>query len=420
MATQVTTGVGPELPREVTGFDGTYEEAVEMELIERPPPMVWNSWQRYRKLTGSVPTEKEDGPRGKLENRAEAALYLRVMKNLYGPTYKDQAAEYLQEHPGWMGALEASPAGVSGALTPAPEGLAGGPGATAPATSASAEYVHLPDMDENIPGTPPRPGGVGSLMSETPDPFHGFNAGSDKEDDEDAAQEGDEEPPAEMMSDGSGTRPALTPRTLERKIRVDYDPGAESMQGYVVRLQSYAAAAGYLDIELDQTVIAYQLARADMIEWLRWIPEPERQEALMAQMADELANEPPLGSEQYPAYSLGVKVIQDMLHELELPPLEPATSQEVPGVPEAGATAPVTATPGERVKRRLDFRPSEVQARTEVQPTVPPSATAAPRPKTKPKEEKTKPQDRVEAAAEKRCPRHRPVSKRLLHKVVRK
>ena len=44
---------GPARQREVTGFDGTFEEAVEADLIDKPPPMKWNRWQAYRKLTGS-------------------------------------------------------------------------------------------------------------------------------------------------------------------------------------------------------------------------------------------------------------------------------------------------------------------------------------------------------------------------------
>ena len=30
--------------REVTGWDGTFESAVEAELITRPPPLTWNRW----------------------------------------------------------------------------------------------------------------------------------------------------------------------------------------------------------------------------------------------------------------------------------------------------------------------------------------------------------------------------------------
>ena len=32
----------PRLEREVTGYDGTFEQAVESGLIDQPPPMAWN------------------------------------------------------------------------------------------------------------------------------------------------------------------------------------------------------------------------------------------------------------------------------------------------------------------------------------------------------------------------------------------
>ena len=47
--------------REVTGFDGTYEEAVAEGLIDKPPLMKWNRWQAYRKFTATGPTIEDDG-----------------------------------------------------------------------------------------------------------------------------------------------------------------------------------------------------------------------------------------------------------------------------------------------------------------------------------------------------------------------
>ena len=42
---------GTAVAREVTNYDGTFEEAMECGLIEVPPPVVWNMGQTYRKLT---------------------------------------------------------------------------------------------------------------------------------------------------------------------------------------------------------------------------------------------------------------------------------------------------------------------------------------------------------------------------------
>ena len=68
---------GAAVAREVTEYDGTFEEAVECGLIEVPPPVQWNMWQQYRKLTHSAPTKKVDGVA--LDNSKESIIYTRVM-----------------------------------------------------------------------------------------------------------------------------------------------------------------------------------------------------------------------------------------------------------------------------------------------------------------------------------------------------
>ena len=45
--TAAAADAAPAQP-EVSGFDGTFEEAVEMGLIDKPPPLKWNRWQVYR------------------------------------------------------------------------------------------------------------------------------------------------------------------------------------------------------------------------------------------------------------------------------------------------------------------------------------------------------------------------------------
>ena len=42
-AGHVDQEVQPDLPREVTMFDGTFEQAVTQGLIEKPPLMAWNA-----------------------------------------------------------------------------------------------------------------------------------------------------------------------------------------------------------------------------------------------------------------------------------------------------------------------------------------------------------------------------------------
>ena len=71
---------GTAVAREVTEYDGTFEEAVECGLLEVPPPVQWNMWQKYRRLTHSAPTMEVDSV--VLDNSVESRLYARVMTDL--------------------------------------------------------------------------------------------------------------------------------------------------------------------------------------------------------------------------------------------------------------------------------------------------------------------------------------------------
>ena len=55
-------GLPGAVTRHVTNYDGTYWEAVDDGLIEKPPPVEWRDWQKYRRITGTHPNEEEDGP----------------------------------------------------------------------------------------------------------------------------------------------------------------------------------------------------------------------------------------------------------------------------------------------------------------------------------------------------------------------
>ena len=95
---------GTAVAREVTNYDGTFEEAMECGLIEVPPPVVWNMWQSYRKLTHSAPTKKADGV--VLDNAKESTIYTRIMTKVYGPNFKAIARKYLADYPKWLEDLE--------------------------------------------------------------------------------------------------------------------------------------------------------------------------------------------------------------------------------------------------------------------------------------------------------------------------
>ena len=88
---------GAAVAREVTEYDGTFEEAVECGLLEVPPPVQWNMWQQYRRLTHSAPTKSVDGVA--LDNSKESLIYTRVMSKICGPNFKGLARKYLADHP---------------------------------------------------------------------------------------------------------------------------------------------------------------------------------------------------------------------------------------------------------------------------------------------------------------------------------
>ena len=56
--------------REVTGFDGTFEEAVTAGLVPKPPNLQWGSWMKWRKRFGALPSTEVDG--GMILQEAEA------------------------------------------------------------------------------------------------------------------------------------------------------------------------------------------------------------------------------------------------------------------------------------------------------------------------------------------------------------
>ena len=85
--------------REVTGWDGTFEEAVDADVIPRPPPLNWNRWQRWRSDEGGGPTIDIDGY--SRDARHEAIIYARVMRALYGANYRDAARAFALDNPDW-------------------------------------------------------------------------------------------------------------------------------------------------------------------------------------------------------------------------------------------------------------------------------------------------------------------------------
>ena len=90
--------------REVTEYDGTYEEAIAAGRVRCPPPMKWNAFQKYRRVTGEAPNPQADGF---LPDRAEeSALHQRIMALFYGPDWRDAASRYEDADEKWLDRLE--------------------------------------------------------------------------------------------------------------------------------------------------------------------------------------------------------------------------------------------------------------------------------------------------------------------------
>ena len=78
--------------REVTEYDGTYESAIDGRVARCPPPMKWNTFQRWRRVTGEVPNMASDGFQP--DRADESALQQRIMATLYGHDWRDSASRY--------------------------------------------------------------------------------------------------------------------------------------------------------------------------------------------------------------------------------------------------------------------------------------------------------------------------------------
>ena len=74
--------------REVTGHDGTFEEAVVLGLVPKPPNMQWGSWMKWRKRYGALPSTEglwwKDSPRsrGQQISPSPQALLRTVLQGL--------------------------------------------------------------------------------------------------------------------------------------------------------------------------------------------------------------------------------------------------------------------------------------------------------------------------------------------------
>ena len=131
---------------QVSKYDRSLAEAIGAGVVPKPPLMHWNKWQEWRTKHGRRPHMATDGH--STGNDQERQLYLEIMRQLYGESWKDQ--------------LEPERASTAG-------GASSTAAAATPAPSATAVQSGIGDGTLVIPASLPEasiPGsGSGSLSS---------------------------------------------------------------------------------------------------------------------------------------------------------------------------------------------------------------------------------------------------------------
>ena len=117
--------------RQVTGSEKDLRQAIQDGDLPKPPLMLWNPWQKWRRDVGGRPSSAVDG--GTTTNPTESALWKSVMLDLYGSDWAVMAAS--------ADVAEEEPEGVpmsAGTLPAGATSLEPSAAASGPATAASA------------------------------------------------------------------------------------------------------------------------------------------------------------------------------------------------------------------------------------------------------------------------------------------
>ena len=249
--------------REVTGWDGTYESAVDAGIINRPPPLSWNRWQQWRKSDeGAAPTVQADG-HGR-DSRHEAIIYARVMRLWYGANYREAARQFTAEHPDWR-----PPPPVEEEAAPIP--------APAPAGTPMGKGKGKGEVGEGrSPQVPPLPVlGRASVAASAADV--GSNLTGEGADEE------------ESLRGTEGTNSTfVTPRTLMTRMENPYDPEMETLIEYQDRMHKDALKARHLGMDLDLNKLQLKLDKAEIIEQLNDFSEEESREIMKQMLSDAI------------------------------------------------------------------------------------------------------------------------------------
>ena len=149
------------------------------------------------------------------------------------------------------------------------------------------------------------------VHGQTPDIRTDLGLGDEEEqegEDEDAAREGEDAVDDTAASLFSGGSMRMSPRTLAAHIARDHDPRYETLEEYLERFRTYVTYASIQDIELDGNHLVEMATRAKMIDALCWDSKadttPDQEvELLQDNLRQETANEPVIGSEDYPGFA---------------------------------------------------------------------------------------------------------------------
>ena len=138
-AAETPLALGPE----VSDSELTLIESVQQGIVEEPPLMAWNAWQRWRSGAGRRPPTPREPEQRPAFVRREAALWRQLMEAVHGVNWRDALDQQETEEAARAPVVE--PVAAEGALVPAPVPVqqaeagdaAGAESGTAPAESSA-------------------------------------------------------------------------------------------------------------------------------------------------------------------------------------------------------------------------------------------------------------------------------------------
>ena len=310
-AASASTAAAPRFTdREVTGFDGPFEEAVEQGLVPKPPNLQWGAWMKWRQTYGALPSWEVDG--GRVRQKAEGLIYHRVLAHYYGPGHKNSC---YKEWPVPAGVMNADGSAV----------------AAADAVAGTAAYQGPP----RPPQTPPPPHAiplVGTAARPPMDvtPSDGvFRANLDAGDVEAGLGEAFEEAwyddwheegwgEGYTWSDNGDSD--VSEATLLVKLTQEYDPSSEPMSSYFQRIKHYCAVAEAFHFQYDVDYTIRLMHRAEFRGLVHGMEPQEQIQMLKCTAWDLMGLEPPPGSDEHLQYQARAESLMKVLAEFGVRP----------------------------------------------------------------------------------------------------